>query len=100
VKLCATAAVTALIARSVAAQQVSMDQVPAEARAAAMYAAGGVKLTDVGLDLDGGQATTVRSSRSSTARVHRTAISTRSPGAALPAIIESRRFTDACGRKL
>ena len=55
--LCALAAAMALVAGGAAAETISMDQVPAAAKAAAMYAAGGVKLTDVGLDLDGGQAT-------------------------------------------
>ena len=61
--LYAAAGALALVAGGAAAQlgamseQVSMDQVPAAAKAAAMYAAGGTELTDVALDLDGGQAT-------------------------------------------
>jgi hypothetical protein len=55
--LCALAAAMALVASGVRAETISMDQVPAEARAAAMHAAGSVKLTEVGLDLNGGQAT-------------------------------------------
>ena len=49
-------AAIAILASDAAAQSVSMDQVPAAAKAAALYAAG-VELTEVGLDLNGGQAT-------------------------------------------
>ena len=38
-------------------QKVTMDSVPHAAKAAAMYAAAGIELTEVGLDMDGGQAT-------------------------------------------